>query len=139
MLTEFENFSITRELTGYLNDLNNTETVQGYFFSRIIGVVAIPFSCLADASVHISIFALKVLVGFGVSFYNAMTYAFHPVYGASKEFEFSSSLVHLLRTAESLTKGALLPLLCFLNPARANDIMQINEDEIPQRITTQRV
>ncbi len=137
MLTEFENFSITRELTGYLNDLNDRETVEGYFFSRVIGLVSIPFTCLGDATVHISLCALKILVGLGVSFYNSMTYAFHPRFSASKEFELSSSLIHLFRALESLSKAGILPFLCFLNPSRANGIMQINEDqedETPQTI-----
>lgn len=129
MLTEFENFSITRELTGYLSDLNNNGTVQGYFFSRSIGLVAIPFTCLADAAVHISLCALKIIIGFGVSYYNAVTYLLFPEYRASTEFELSSSLIHVLRTCESLSKSCILPFLCVLNPIRANGVMQIYKEE----------
>lgn len=130
MLTEFENFSITRELTSYLNNLNNDGTVQGLFFSRVVGLVSIPFCCLADAATHISLCAIKVIVGLGVSFYNSLAYAFHPAYTAPKEFEFSSSLVHLFRTTECLSKGCILPFLCLLNPERTDGVMQINKDEV---------
>ena len=120
MLSNLENFSITRDLTAYLADLNNSGTVEGMVFSRAIGVVSVPFTCLIDAAVHISFFAVKLILGLGVSLYNSTAYLLFPNKSISKEFELSSSLIHFHKIFDSIIKTVSLSLLSLLNPIRAN-------------------
>lgn len=118
MLSNFENFSITRELTSYLNDLNNSGTVEGMIFSRAIGFVSLPFTCLADFAVHISFAALKIITGIGSLFYNLLAYGFFPSYRATSEYELSSSIIHIMQTIQSLIRGIFFPFLCAIDPEK---------------------
>lgn len=123
MLTEFENFSITRELTGYLSKLNDTGTLEGRVFSRAIGFASLPFTCLADASVHISFVALKIITGLSALFYNVFAEGFFPEYKITAEYELPSAIIHALRTVQFLIKTAFLPVINSLDPLKANLIM----------------
>jgi hypothetical protein len=120
-LTDFEKFSITRPYLNELSKINNSSyAISGPIASRIIGIATLPFVSLGDAFLHCIACAGVGMTGIVVSPYNFLAFAFFPEYSKSEDYEFSSSLVHLMMTVESLFNAAILPFLCLLNPDRAS-------------------
>lgn len=134
-LTPWENYSITANVTKAMAQLNQPEEAKYLILtaptSRIVGAVVIPFAALGDAFAHLTSAAGKIVTGIIISPYNTLAVVFFPDSAAAIDYEFSSALVHLIRTIQSLFDGVTLPFICLLNPARAHQYMQHRLGEVP--------
>ncbi|MBA2369455.1 MAG: hypothetical protein H0V82_10595 [Candidatus Protochlamydia sp.] len=120
-LTDFEKFSLTRPYLNELSKINNSSyAISGPLASRIIGLATLSLTSLADAFVHSAACIGVSLTGVIVSPYNFLAFAFYPEYSKSEDYEFSSSLVHLMMSVECVFNAVILPFMCLLNPDRAS-------------------
>lgn len=121
ILKKSENFSLTRDLTDGLSQINNSRyAIAGPICSRVLAFCTVPFVSLTDAAIHTGLCGGKALTGVFVTPYNCLAKAFYPQYAAPEGLELSSALIHLMRVVENVFNAAVLTVLCVLFPDRAH-------------------
>jgi Protein kinase domain len=116
-LTDLENFSLSYEVIKQINKNPKIGQVE----KRIIGLVGIFFTQLADTLGHLTLACGKGLTGvLTVSLY-VVTFGHTTV---SREFNVLSALIHIARTIESLFSAIILPFVCLINPLWAQNWKQ---------------
>jgi hypothetical protein len=124
LITSLESLNQSAYFTQKCDDLNQSSYILGPITARVMGVVVIPFSALADVFSHGSLALLKGGIGLILLPYNCVAMAFFPEHSLPKDLELSSAMVHLMRTIDSLSIGVFLPFLVLLNPTKANQFLQ---------------
>ncbi|MBA2369281.1 MAG: hypothetical protein H0V82_09700 [Candidatus Protochlamydia sp.] len=120
-----DNFNLTLQFTQKIEKWNQSDyAILGPISARIAGVVCTPFIALSEASIHAVLIIGKAMTGLFVSPYNCLAMAFFPEFSIRSNLEFSSSLIHLMLAIESVFTAAILPLVCLMNPSRANAWME---------------